>query len=136
MLFWSTLLRLFLVVALVFNTMGTAVASAHLAYPAPVQKSHASERAATKAAPCHEHLQATATDDQPAAARESARKQHSTPDCCKSGACRCTCLHHAPALMFALGFYPLIIENARSVRPTPSGHVSPALPHLIRPPIG
>jgi hypothetical protein len=138
MLFWSTLLRLFLVVALVFNTMGTAVASVHLDHQGAMEAAQVSKVATTEAPPCHEHQQATAaaTEVQPAAAPEATRKPHSTPDCCKSGACRCACVHHAPALMIALGFYPLIIEHAKSARPMSSGHAPPALPHLSRPPSG
>jgi len=135
---WSILLRLLLVVALVFNTMGTAVASVHLDHLGSMEAAQTPEVVATEAPPCHEHQQAAAaaTDEQPIAAVETPRKRNSTPDCCKSGTCRCTCVHHAPALMIALGFYPLIIEDAKSARPMSSGHATPALPHLIRPPIG
>jgi len=132
---WSTLLRLLLLVAFVFNTTGTAVASVHLAQPGTVEAAPPVKAAVAEAPPCHQHQPAvTVADEQPSTPVEKAK--HPSPDCCKSGACRCACVHHAPALMIALGFYPLIIEHARSVRPMSSGHVAPALPHLIRPPIG
>ena len=133
----SILLRLLLAVALVFNTMGTAVASVHLDHLGSMEAAQQSEVLATDAPPCHEHQATAATaDEQPDAALATLRKQDSTPDCCKSGTCRCTCVQHVPAVMIALGFYPLIIEDAKSARPMSSGHAPPVLPHQIRPPIG
>lgn len=134
---WSILLRLLLVVAFVSNTMGTAVASVHLAQPETMEAAPPVKAASSEALQCHEHHQAaTLADEQSSTPAGKGPSPHPSPDCCKSGACRCACVQHAPALMIALGFYPLIIEHARSVRPMSSGHVAPALPHLIRPPIG
>jgi hypothetical protein len=132
---WPILLRLLLIVALVSNTMGSAMASAHLDNLAAAAAVQPARAAAAEAPPCDEHHHATLSDDQSSAPAEKA-KSPPPSDCCKSGACRCACVQHAPALMIALGFYPLIIDHAKSVRPMSSGHAPPALPHLIRPPIG
>lgn len=132
---WTILLRLLLAVALTFNGVATAAASAHLGHMGAVETPAAAKASAAEDPPCHEHHQATAAvDEQPVPAPQS--KGHPSPDCCKSAACRCACVHHAPAAIAALSFGAPIIEHEDSVRSMSSGHAAPALPHLIRPPIG
>jgi len=50
--------------------------------------------------------------------------------------CRCACAHPAQAAVPMVAFTPLPVESAGNVRPLASAHAAPALPHLIRPPIG
>src|SRR3546814_15468258 len=60
----------------------------------------------------------------------------SLPDCFESGPCRCACLHHGQFAPMTMVASAAIIGHTDSVRPMFSVHASPALPHLIRPPIG
>jgi hypothetical protein len=141
---WSLLLRVLLAGALVFNGVSTAVASVHLGHMGAMVPAHSAKVApvqttATEEPPCHQHHQAEAVGDShpaPAAADTAAKSGTPSPDCCKSGACRCTCVHHAPVAIVDLGFLVPLIEHADSVRPMSTRHATPALPHLIRPPIG
>ncbi|QNP41741.1 CopL family metal-binding regulatory protein [Lysobacter solisilvae (ex Woo and Kim 2020)] len=134
---WSFLLRFLLSLCLILN--GTAaLASAHLplqdAVPAAM---HASPTATDAMAdmPCHhgEHVVA-ATDAQGDA--HHPKDSGTTPDCCKSGACRCVCVHAAPIGVPALQLASFPRAHERSVRRLVPGHAAPALPHPIRPPIG
>lgn len=128
---WSVLLRLLLAVALVFNGAAPAVAAIHAEHMAAVPVSAEPAQAADEAMPCHGHQAGAAEQPQPAPDKEPA-----SPDCCKSGACRCACVHSTPVAIVDFGFTAPLIEHAESVRPMPSGHADAALPHLIRPPIG
>lgn len=130
---WPVLLRVVLVLSLLLNGLGSAMASAKMTMPA--MPATAQERVATApAASCHDMA---AMDRAAAAAPEQAPQgKHPQPDCCKSGLCQCVCAHAAqfasPA-MPALGFDGM---RARLAQPMRSSHADPALPHLIRPPIG
>ncbi|WP_372364170.1 CopL family metal-binding regulatory protein [Xanthomonas sp. NCPPB 3583] len=88
--------------------------------------------------PCHQHQQsATATAEAPAAVPVSLpNSKQPAPDCCKSSACRCACMHSAPATVAMMIFTPALVGHSQSVLPIALGHAAPALPHLIRPPIG
>ena len=127
---WSILLRLFLAAALIFNG-AAAVASVHMHHMGGVPATTQPEPASAEEHPCHEHASTAA--DQPAPAVDADTR---SPDCCKSGNCRCGCVHQATAAV--LGLHPVAstIEHAASARPMSTGHAGPALPHLIRPPIG
>lgn len=129
---WSVLLRLLLTVALVFNGAAPAVAAIHAGHMAAAPVSAEPAPVADDAMPCHEHHQAGAAE-QPQSTPDD---EPASPDCCKSGACRCACVHSTPVAIVDLGFTAPLIEHAESVRPMPSGHADAALPHLIRPPIG
>ncbi|MFC6189141.1 CopL family metal-binding regulatory protein [Pseudoxanthomonas mexicana] len=119
-------------VALILNGATTAMASVHMAHgaassvAAPAQKTIAS-------APCHERHAASVKSDGMAAPADSA-----APDCCgsDSSACRSVCMHSSPVAVSMTTFAPVQIEHPRSLRPLSLGHATPALPHLIRPPIG
>lgn len=140
---WSILLRVLLTVGLILNGSGYAVASAHMqhmtmasATPQPV----ATPVAAVES-PCaerHQGMVPVAGNPLPDAASDavSVESEYPAPDCCKSGACRCACVHHSQAAVPAVAFRQAVIEHVSSVRSMKSGHDSPALPHLIRPPIG
>ncbi|WP_374151526.1 CopL family metal-binding regulatory protein [Xanthomonas hortorum] len=89
--------------------------------------------------PCHQHQQAASVSADPSAAAlvSPPKSKHPVaPDCCKSSACRCACMHSAPATVAMMIFTPALVEHSQSVRPMALGHAAPALPHLIRPPIG
>lgn len=126
---WPLLLRLLLAVALVFNGAATAMAPVHaghvaghtVAPPVPAAKAEM---------PCPGHHEA-AEADQPSAFGD----QPASPDCCKSGACRCACAQSTPVVIMNPDVAAPVIEHAESVRPMAPGHADAASPHLIRPPI-
>lgn len=141
---WSILLRLLLTVGLTLNGSGYAVASAHMQMEhmtmASAAPQPASIPAATTEPPCAVHHQGMSeTADTPPAdpATDTAAVKSGlpSPDCCKSGSCRCACVHPAPTAVPTVAFQPAVFEQSGSVRPTISGHASPVFPRLIRPPI-
>ena len=138
----AILLRLLLCIALVFNGAASAMASVQLmqmhadgqgtaSIPVPTMAD------AEPAMPCHHDGQASHSQDAAAAATPSKDQQpHQTPDCCKSSTCTCACVHQAAAMVPMLVFQGATLLHVGSVRSMTLGHPAPALPHLIRPPIG
>ena len=138
----AILLRLLLCVALVFNGAASAMASVQLmqmhadgqgtaSIPVPTMAD------AEPAMPCHHNGQASHSQDAADAAMPSKDKQpHQAPDCCKSSTCTCACVHQAAAMVPMLVFQGATLLHVGSVRSMTLGHPAPALPHLIRPPIG
>jgi hypothetical protein len=62
---------------------------------------------------------------------------HHASDCCASADCRDACAQHcAAAITGTVVVQGAVIPRVALMLPLPAGHVSPALPHLIRPPIG
>jgi len=134
---WSTLLRVLLSLSLILNGVATAAAATHAhASAADIQSAIATPVKVSQSAeevPCHEHQQAESavTDKQPPAPVQPATK--SSPDCCKSSTCGCACVQ---AALPGVGLAAPVLEHSRSVRQLTPAHAAPALPHLIRPPIG
>ena len=138
----AILLRLLLCIALVFNGAASAMASVQMmqmhadgqgtaSIPVPTMAD------AEPAMPCHHDGQASHSQDAAAAATPSKDQQpHQTPDCCKSSTCTCACVHQAAAMVPMLVFQGATLLHVGSVRSMTLGHPAPALPHLIRPPIG
>lgn len=137
MSFWAVLLRVLLSVALIVNGATTAMASVQMAHGA-ASIAATPVKPASVETPCNEHQQtASVTADPPSSATvESPKSKHATSDCCKSGACRCACMQSASASLPMMMFTPALVEHSQSVRPMALGHAAPALPQLIRPPIG
>lgn len=148
----SILLRLLLSVGLILNGSGYAVASAHMqmddsmqagSMQAGTSSTLVASAALAAETPCPTHhlmgMQSMSTESPTvhgAANTTSLKSGHPSPDCCKSGACRCACVHQCQAAVPAVAFQLAVIEKVGNVRPMQSGHESPAVPHLIRPPIG
>jgi hypothetical protein len=148
----SVLLRLLLSLCLVLNGTAAAAASAQLPMaqhtnPATAEAAH--QGTSTEAMPCHGHHDAMAAampgdasmhgipmQHAPAANTPQPTKPKHTPDCCKSGTCRCACVHIAQVGVPALRIPDVAPDHQRSVRALAPGHAAPALPHPIRPPIG
>ena len=138
----AILLRLLLCIALAFNGAASAMASVQLmqmhadgqgtaSIPVPTMAD------AEPAMPCHHNGQASHSQDAADAAMPSKDKQpHQAPDCCKSSTCTCACVHQAAAMVPMLVFQGATLLHVGSVRSMTLGHPAPALPHLIRPPIG
>ncbi|MBS7457915.1 CopL family metal-binding regulatory protein [Coralloluteibacterium stylophorae] len=139
----SVLLRLLLALVLVLDGTATAMAAVHMSH---VDKPAAASQVASTAnagaegeMPCHDAGQAkVATTAHPGSGghlHASPGPGTPSPDCCESGVCSCACMHpvHATAATEVVSLAS--IEHGDSVRPMFSVHASPALPHLIRPPI-
>ena len=135
------LLRLLLCVALVFNGAASAMASvqamqmhAQMDAAAVPARAHANAMAAS-AMPCHHGEQAQ--HGPPAASGDPAKNGHpAAPDCCESNTCACACVTPIVAMVQTLALHDVPMADAGNIRPLALGHAAPALPHLIRPPIG
>ena len=129
---WPVLLRVLLILSLLLNGFGSAMASTTMTMPAMPLASQ--EQATQSAPPCHD--MATMDHAMDASPEQAPQGKHPVPDCCKSGLCQCVCVHAAqlaPPALLALGFDA---SRTHLAQPMHSGHPEPALPHLIRPPIG
>jgi hypothetical protein len=139
---WSVLARLLLCLALALNGVTAAVAGTHLQTTTPdrnAMSQAASPVAEADGMPCHRHSQASADSHAAPMAASAAtpdKSGHATRDCCKSGSCRCDCVQHAQAVIPLAVLAPVQIAHADLVRDVSPGHASPAISHLIRPPIG
>lgn len=135
----SVLLRLFLILALVFNGAGSAAALVHGAGQ-QMAAVDGHRMAAAADAPCHETMASMpGSGGEPAAAVPEAPgkgKAADGPDCCKSGACHCGCVQAAYAALPLLSEAPVMMARTPGIRALAVGRPDPAVPHLIRPPIG
>lgn len=135
---FSVVLRLLLSAALLFN--GVASASAHdtgLVEAAAKGDLVIDHAAKAESMPCHEdHAAHTAAGQEPATAPLAGSLDSEPSDCCESGTCPSACAQQAPAALLGGDFPASKVEHSASIRPMSFGHPSPALPHLIRPPIG
>ncbi|MCP3050702.1 CopL family metal-binding regulatory protein [Xanthomonas euvesicatoria pv. allii] len=142
MSFPAILLRVLLSLALILNGMGSAVAAVAM----PMASGQGAAEHATQAlasasdrSACHGHHGAAASTDAPPAkhlAPSDDTGRHPAPDCCKSSMCRCTGVHACASLLAASIQTPMILPPDPGMAPLAQGRPSPALPHLIRPPIG
>ena len=130
-------LRLLLCVALVFNGATSAMASVQMmqlhaqAEDAVGSAGTHADAMAESTLPCHHGEQAPQESTAPAKTRHPA-----TPDCCKSDTCTCACVSPVVAMVPTLASHDVPMADAGNIRPLALGHAAPALPHLIRPPIG
>ena len=140
----SPLLRVLLSISLILNGSSYAMASMHMQMghgPAPalaVEQAPDSVDAAEP--PCHQHqngvlgLEAPLSDT--ASDTASIQSEIPPPECCKSGSCRCACVHQVQVAVSVYSLDGAVIEHADVMPPLNPGHAAPVLPHLIRPPIG
>lgn len=133
---WSILLRVLLATALVLNGTGAAMAAVAMESQ-PIAASEAPVAVSKAEHPCHEMAGAAELAAEPEQSPPPAPDaKHPAPDCCKSSTCGCACVHGAQAAT------PAVVSEAQAPGRTPvplplaTGHAAPALPHLIRPPIG
>ena len=144
MSFWPILLRALISLSLILNGSAYAVASTHMQLghmstgtSVPLSPTQAVATAEPSCGPHQTHAAATpgplpdATHDQ-----APAKPQHPSPDCCKSGSCINACTQHAQTALDMPVLRNAVVEHASNVSPLKPGHAAPALPHLIRPPIG
>jgi hypothetical protein len=143
----SILLRLLLIAALLVNGVGNAYAATRM-----VEMVHAGAATPLAAATQLDNLQsinhhngahdmaqsgcedAVAVDSAPAPTPPP--HEHDGPDCCKGNTCRCLCLHAATAVAMPPVDLSQVLHPRHMIVWRSLGHAAPALPDLIRPPIG
>lgn len=147
MSFPAFLLRIALISILVLNGGTSAFASVHmhLSESMPAQTASAApstepSTVAPKASHCAGHGDHMATAEQKIDATMAATSSDNgddppVPDCCKKR-CDCACVHACTTAVPVAAQTSFAIPHDLSTRFMALGHPSPALPHLIRPPIG
>lgn len=145
---WSALLRVVLILVLVLNGAGAAAASVTMMRTTMPEGASAATSAALETSsiqsemPCHDMAHVTAETASPDVAMHSpvhaaqGKGTPATPDCCKGGTCQCACVQAAHAALPAMLAFALASPHSDVAHPMPAGHADPALPHLVRPPIG
>jgi hypothetical protein len=134
---WSILLRVLLCLSLVLNGAGAAAGAIHAATPAQSENARQGTVLASMAddgMPCHGHHGAGRHGSSAGLAKHGSGP--AATDCCKSATCHCACGQAAPVMapMASVNFvHP---RRGYDARPYASGHLTPDLQHLIRPPIG
>lgn len=147
MAWFSFLVRMLLGLSLILNGLGSAIASVPMSdrHDATPVTGSAGPGAVVKRQPCHESPGEDATRAGTSnGAAEIALAERvpdpirlpPSPDCCESGDCSCGCAHHASAAVSTPVLPIAGIEHALVSSAARPRHVSPVLPHLIRPPIG
>jgi hypothetical protein len=142
--FLSAMMRVLLILILVLNGVGSAYASIRMGEG--MGRSHSSDVSAKPEQPpeppssCPDHhdgmaMKPAAAEKQPASPA-SPDDSHGSSDCCDASHCTCPCMHACAALPLLATRTPASVGRDLGVRPLSLGHPSPALPHLIRPPIG
>ena len=134
---WSTFLRVLLSVALVLNGATGAFAATRMQMPhaAPVNSVPAAERIAVEKS-CHQAGGMTQAGYAAAINPAPEPSKHLSRDCCKSASCTCICVQSVQAPPVYAFVPTALVNHSQSVRPLLLGHISPALPHPTRPPIG
>lgn len=138
---WSVLLRVMLIFVLVLNGAGAAAASVTMmqaSMPETASNVMQAASAMQDGMPCHDMAQTMAKPASPEIAIEASGHagKPMAPDCCKSGTCQCACMQAAHAALPAMLAFAVDSPHSDVAHPMPIGHADPALPHLVRPPIG
>ncbi|MBS0200423.1 MAG: CopL family metal-binding regulatory protein [Proteobacteria bacterium] len=135
----ADLLRILLSLALVLNGLGSAAASVQMTghmMQAPVKATPSITHQSDQASCDHQHPAAT---DNAYPASHQVHAKHgdpASPDCCKSSTCSCACVHACTSVTMAAQQVLLIPAHDPGTGRIAVTYPSPALPHLIRPPIG
>jgi hypothetical protein len=144
MSFSTTILRIILCLSILLNGSGYAVATTQgsMSGPGIIQSSRsaaavvAGDSCPGHLIPPHQGMRAPAMGFSDSGMQLAAKLKHATHDCCKSGLCDCASVHPTQASYFALLLQNAMGRNGPVMRPVESGHGSPRLLNLIRPPIG
>lgn len=144
--FFNVLLRLLLSLSLVLYGSGVAAAATGMQMAHATATAHSIDPATGRVseggpAPCHDAAETTvsAAEDPAETAdvgTDISTSTHGSPDCCEASGCDCSCIQQVQVASIALGVENLAPDRSTAVRAMTAGHASPALPHLIRPPIG
>ena len=136
MSFGAVSLRLVLSFLLVLNGWAGSVAATAMTFAQPPLESHASsavELGVSKHHGCHGHALADGDRHPGPSGQQQLPGGHD--DCCDSGMCGCACAQLPSLAALNLQFAPPGGLHGRLDRTVRSSWASPALPHLIRPPI-
>jgi hypothetical protein len=129
------LLRVVLSLSLVLNGIGGLLAATEMAL-GPAATAHETASAATPAAThsgCHDH--ASMPHHQQPSPEPAGKLPAGHSDCCGVGLCGCACAQLPSLAALELLFVPPNLEHERLSDAVDANRPSPALPHLIRPPI-
>lgn len=129
----AILLRVLLCVSLVFNGAASAMASVGMMQ---MHAQAADADMADASMPCHDAAEAQPGHATMASSTAPDTGHPAGPDCCESSACTCACVGHVIAMIPTLTLPRIVITDPGSIRPMLLGYPAPALPNLIRPPIG
>lgn len=139
---WSLLLRVLLSLSIAFNGVAFAGVRSHAAmHPAAAVEVPESAEHDMAGSACPESSMAAPEPHADYVADLDDRsgqtpKDHASGDCCKSGTCRCPCMHAAQLAVSVAGLVLPAVQNTQDLQIPALGHASPVLGHLIRPPIG
>jgi hypothetical protein len=143
----SALLRLTLSAVLILNGIGTAAAAARMQVEHGIHAIHDAQASqpvadAQAAPPCHHHGHdgvapvEVPVEELGVATNATEKSKTPAPDCCKSASCGCACMYATAGIVVAPLPHAVFDIHATIAGTEASGHRSPSLPHLIRPPIG
>lgn len=135
----SLILRLFLALALAANGIGSAFAATHMqisSVGAAAASIRMDDREAAEECDKHSGMDATALQDNSVPSDLPGNAGEESAGCCQAGLCACVCVMHAVAGMANNRVIETLIDRDTTAQVLSTGHMAPALPHLIRPPIG
>lgn len=139
---FSILLRVLLCLSVALYGSGAATAATHM------QIGHGNVAGATGpthagaaeagTAPCSDASEVglSAAHEAPAGEDGGSSTAAESADCCKATSCDCSCANPAQVATIALTAGGAAAAHSVVASPMGTGHTAPALPHLIRPPIG
>jgi hypothetical protein len=128
------LLRIVLGVSLVLNGIGGSLAATAMASGSSTSAARSGVPAAAHP-DCHEHASMPGHQQPSPAGEPSGEPPADHSDCCGAGLCACACAQLSSLAALELLFDPPRLEHERRSDAADSPRPSPALPHLIRPPI-
>ncbi len=134
----SIVLRALLGLCLVLNGTGTAVAAMQMTTATIASNTMASDSsnpAATTDADCHDRNMTADARHGSAMERDGTSNPHLSPDCCKYGACQCTCAQHAQVAVVLFPAEASIGVAGLALHALADGRPAPAPDALLRPPI-
>ncbi len=139
----SIVLRALLGLCLVLNGTGAAVAAVQMTTATIASNTMASDTShptAANDADCHDrdmHDRSIPADAGHGSAMEDSgsNSPHTSPDCCKYGACQCACAQHAQVAVVLFPAEASIGVAGIAVHALADGRPAPAPDALLRPPI-
>lgn len=134
----AALLRVLLSLILILNGIGGAFAGAQM----QLQHAHPDQPAVATGATANVHAGMAECDEgikqtRPApVAVDPASPDEVVPACCEHMVCDCACAQHGSTMVAVSRIGLTMLGHAAALHPLTVGHAAPALPSLIRPPIG
>ena len=144
----SILLQMLLILSLILNGSGYAMASVDTVSGeaqrsdiiTPADDAIAATVSEIDARDCHEQaatFNATSAPDLASGTEhpDPAEHEHTSADCCQTDHCSCACMQLVHAVATESLAQPAALVHSQANVFKQSTHASPAMPHLIRPPI-